>query len=199
MTALGIALWLTASANYEAVRKDAEPIPNLGSFLERYVGNCHAKDVSPDFDKKSCLSALKRAQRTYRGKRLLIEISDLESRLNLIKWDKNKQAYRFHLTPLFSERNYGLSVGRPQRLNKQGFPVIRNLPIWVRRDEAEPEFIFKNRFRRGKVRLELIVTPVKTWRFSRKKTEDLAGVEVKLLGLRLYESRGSKLLAEQTY
>lgn len=197
--AIGISLWLTASAGYEALLADAEPVSNVGRFLEDYVGNCNPKDAPKDFDKAACLQRVKAAQKSYRGKKLVIELTDVREQLKFGSWDARKKAYRLLLTPMFSERSFGLSIGRPKRLNKAGLPVVRIVPVWVERPDGEPDFIFKNTLKRGMVRLELVVIPRKTWMFRRKNEDPLAGVEVKLLGLRLYEARGSKLLAEQTY
>ena len=52
-------LLLAASPDYASLRGSAEPVTNLGRFLEQYLGDCEGSD--PAFDKKGCeLEAAKR-------------------------------------------------------------------------------------------------------------------------------------------
>lgn len=193
--ALGL-LVLTAAPTYDALDRQARAVPNLGRLLEGYLEDCEA-DV-PGFDAAACKKRVKLARQKVDGRLLKLDV-EVEGRLNLSGWDKRKQAYRLHLVPLFDERGLGLSVGRPKRLDRQGRPVLKNIPIWVKKTEGEPEVIFKRRLARGMVRLEVIVEPQRAWRLRKKGDEDLRGMAVKLVGLRLYPARGDEVLAEQTY
>ena len=104
-----------------------------------------------------------------------------------------------NLVPIFDERGLALSVGKPRKVDRQGRPVLRHVPIWVQRDKGEPELLFKRRMLRGTARLELVVEPVRAWRLRRKGDDDLRGMEVRLVGLRMLPSRGDGVLAEQVY
>jgi hypothetical protein len=104
-----------------------------------------------------------------------------------------------HLTPFFSERGLGLSVGKPSRLTSEGYPVVKNVPIWVKLPKDESEFIFRRDLERGNVKIELLVKPQRAWIMKSKTGEVVRGAEVALAGVRVYGSRGSAVLAEQTY
>ena len=93
-----------------------------------------------------------------------------------------------------------MTVGKPERLNKEGYPVMKNIPIWVKSPDGREDFNFRRQLERGMVRLELLVKPKKAWRLKRTNGEpDYRGVAVDLVGLRIYAARGSTVLAEQTY
>ena len=160
-----LALW-TMSTPYEQARARAEPVSNLGRFLESYVGDCESDD--PAFQREPCESAAKEVRKKYQGRTLLLEIESTEGLLRVMKFDPRKKKFRVHLTPFFSERALGLSVGKPKRLTPEGYPVVRNVPLWVRLPEGEPEFAFRRRFDRGMVRLEMVIKPKRAWRLKKR-------------------------------
>lgn len=188
-------LALLAQPNYASARGGAEPVKNLGRFLEQYLGECESED--PSFNKSACEATAKKVQDSYRDQTLRLELEEVGDQFHLAQWDAPKNAFRVHLTPLFSERALALSVGRPTRLNDDGLPVMKNLPVWVKIPKDTPEFVFRRELERGQVRLELLFKPKGPWRLKRKGDTDIRGAEVALVGLRLY--RGDTVIAEQTY
>jgi hypothetical protein len=186
----------TASPSYATLRQSADPVPNLGRWLEKYVGDCDSSD--PSFDKRGCEDQAASAQRRENGKVLLLEIEPGEQ-LTFNQFDTQKSAYRLLLAPFFGERALALSVGKPDKLTGDGLPVVKNVPIWVKLPKGEEEFAFRRMLERGMVRLEMLVKPRKAWRMKRKDGEsDYRGVDVALVGVRVYSERGD-VLAEQTY
>lgn len=191
-------LILVASATpYERARGNAEVIENLGRFLEEYVGQCDSDE--PLFDKAACEQKAKSVRRKYRGRTLRLEVDSPRDLVSVAKFDQRKKMFRVHLTPFFSERGLGLSVGRPRKLTAEGYPVVRNVPIWVKLPDGEPEFVFRRQLDRGMVRLELLFKPKRAWQLKRRGGDAVRGAEVALVGVRVYGSRGGTLLAEQTY
>lgn len=192
-----VALSMVAGApGYGSLAADARTVNNLGRLLEGYLEDCDVD--TPGFDREGCRERVKAARAELDGARLKVEV-DVAGRLRLAGWDARKEAYRLHLVPLFDARGLGLSVGKPRRVDAKGRPVVKNIPIWVKRAKGEPEAIFERRLARGMVRLELLVEPRRAWRIRRKGDDDLRGLDVKLVGLRLYAARGGEVLAEQTY
>src|SRR5690242_60351 len=96
------ALFILASPDYSTLRGMAEPVSNLGRFLERYLGDCESSD--PSFDKKGCEAEAQKAQRKYADQILLVEIESPEDQLHFAEWDPHQSAFRLHLTPFFGER-----------------------------------------------------------------------------------------------
>ncbi len=187
-----------SALGYGGMRGSAEEIRNLGQFLEGYLGDCDSPE--PAFDKRGCLRAVRKKQKRYRGKLLVLGVDEPAEQLRLAQWDDAKRAYRLHLTPFFSERGLALSVGAPKRMNRQGFPMVRNIPIWVKQPSGKPRFGFRRALERGMVRLELLVKPLRPWRLRQKRTKDVVrGLAVRLMGVRIYGSRGGDILSEQVY
>lgn len=193
---LSLAILATMAPSYGDLSRSAKPVRNLGRMLKGYLEDCTVD--APGFDRAGCQTRVKLARSDVDGHRYVVDVES-QGLLNFAGWDKKRQAYRLHLVPLFDERGLGMSVGRPKRLDRKGRPVLKNIPIWVKKAEGEPEVIFKRRLQRGMVRLELLVEPRRAWRMRRKGDDDMRGMEVKLVGLRLYPARGDKVLAEQVY
>lgn len=193
-----LALLLAASPDYATVRGMAEPVSNLGRFLEQYLGDCESNE--PSFDRKGCEAEAAKRQKRYAEQVIMVEIEDPEDQLHFAEWDSRQNAYRLHLTPFFGERALAVSVGKPERLNAEGLPVVKNVPIWVKLPAGESEALFRRQLERGQVRLELLLKPRRPWRIKRKNGDaDFRGLDVALLGLRVYPMRGQAVLAEQTY
>lgn len=199
LTAIALAASLTvvAAPSYDARRNSAERIANLGRFLEAYLGLCDSDD--PSFNRTECEDEAKRVQRDKDGKTFVVEIDNATEQIHFAGWDKRKDAYRLHLTPFFSERGLGMSVGKPSKLTSEGFPVVKNLPIWVKLPKGESDFSFKRELERGMVRLEILARVKRPWTLKARDGELVRGVEVALVGVRVYPSRGDRPLAEQTY
>ncbi len=186
-----------ASTPYERIKESAQTVANLGRFLEEYVGDCAYDD--PRFDKTGCEKKAEEARNRYRGHAIVFEVDAESQQLHVAEFDKSRQMFRVHFTPFFSERALGLSVGRPSRLTPEGYPVVKNIPIWVKLPKDQQEFIFRRDLERGLVKLELVVKPQRTWTLKSKSGELVRGAEVALAGVRVYGNRGSDVLAEQTY
>ena len=186
-----------ASTPYDRVRGGAQTVSNLGRFLEEYVGDC--EHDSPGFDKLGCEQKAQSARDRYRGRTLMLEVDGSSDQVSVAEFDPSKGMFRVHFTPFFSERGLGLSVGKPSRLTSEGYPVVKNVPIWVKLPKGESEFIFRRDLERGNVRIELLVKPQRAWIMKSRAGEIVRGADVALVGVRVYGSRSSEVLAEQTY
>lgn len=192
-----IILIALASTPYDSVRSRAQTVSNLGRFLVEYVGDC--EHDSPDFDKYGCEKKAESARDRYRGRTLLLEVEGGGDQIQVAEFDQTKGMFRVHFTPFISERGLGLSVGKPSRLTSEGYPVVKNVPIWVKLPKDQSEFIFRRDLERGNVKIELLVKPQRAWILKARTGENVRGAEVALIGVRVYGGRGSAVLAEQTY
>jgi hypothetical protein len=186
-----------ASTPYDRARDTAQSVSNLGRFLEEYVGDC--EHDSPGFDKHGCETKAQSARERYRGRTLMMEVEGSSDQISVAEFDKGKNMFRVHFTPFFSERGLGMSVGKPSRLTSEGYPVVKNVPIWVKLPKGETEFIFRRALERGNVRIELLIKPQRAWIMKSRAGENVRGADVALVGVRVYGGRGSEVLAEQTY
>ena len=187
---------VVGAPSYPSLRSSAERIPSIGRFLESYVENCESNEI--EFDRQGCMDRFKANQRKFRDRLLLLEVEDPSDRLTFAEYEPSRQAYRLHLAPLFSERALALSIGKPVRMTDEGYPVVKNIPIWVKLPAGESDFSFRRQLERGMVRLEILFRPKGTWQLA-KSGHVVRGVEGALVGIRVQTEREQTILAEQTY
>lgn len=182
------ALAAAGSPGFDAVAASARPIAALDRFLDDAVGRC-ATPTDPRFDRRGCLAEARRRRRAMADDRWRLDIRGLRGRLDPPVWDRRRRAWRVLLTPIFGERGLGLSVGRPSRVDRAGRPVVRKVPLWVRRPDDLPEFIFRRDLERGKVTLRILVTVGERWSFGRGERA-VEGLSVRLVGWQLVHRSG---------
>lgn len=192
-----VALFLAAGAPYKTQADGAERVPNLGRFLEAYLGDCMSDE--PTFDKKGCLEDAARVQKEKNGRLMVFEVPDPSSLFQLKSFDRQRGAYRVEVTPFFSERALAMSVGKPQKLTPDGLPIVKNVPLSVKMPDGETEFSFKRKLERGQVTMELLFRPRSVWTLKPKNQREMRGVSVELVGIRLTQSPGDTVIAEETY
>jgi hypothetical protein len=187
---------LAGAPTYGSAREGAEVIGNLGRFLESYVGDCLRDD--PEFNKAQCEAVARSYRDKSQGKLFRVDVEDMNGMLQFAGWDGGRNAFRLLLTPFFGERGLAVTVGKPSTVSSSG-PVIKNMPIWVKSETKEDGEI-RRAIDRGMVRLELLMRPGKPWALKSKDGKDVfRGVDVALVGLRLYGTRANAVLSEQTY
>lgn len=187
---------LLFGASFDSARDRAELIPNLGRFLEGYLGDCESSD--PSFNRSACEAAAEKVRREQNGKLFRVELQSDPEQVEFAGWDDRRKAFRAHLTPFFGERGLAMTVGRPRKLSKEGHPILPNLPVWLKPPKGEDEFIFRRRVERGMLRLELVFRPQRAWHFANAAEGPIRGMAVKLVALRVYDRSGG-VLAEQSY
>jgi hypothetical protein len=179
---------------FDSVAQGAAPVSNLGRFLEAYVGDCESE--APDFDRTACENRAKDERKSWNGKTLRIEFQDVGNEIRFKGWDARQNAYRLDLTPVFSERGLALSFSQPRKLNSEGFPIVKIIPVWIPKPEAGADFVFERNLDRAFFRIVALVQPQGVWRFS-APTGAVRGAHVKLLAYQLRALRGDAVLVEK--
>lgn len=175
--------------------ESAEEIPRLDAFLDAYVGTCrsHAPAVRAE-----CERDAHAARRRLTGEAFRLE-GDARVQLSVRSVDAQRGVIRVRILPFWSEGGLGLSVGRPRRLDGQGNPLVRTLDLEVPLPDDEPAFIARRRFEMGRVRLEWVVRPQSSWSLSRPGEDEVRGVAVRPVALRIVEPRTGKVVTEKTW
>ncbi|MBI2372567.1 MAG: hypothetical protein HYV07_01080 [Deltaproteobacteria bacterium] len=175
----------------------AETVPNLGRFLEQYLGVC-GDNEDPLFDYKTCEREAAEARSRRSGKVLKVEVQTESDQVQFAGFDQKKQAYRIHLTPFFTERGLGLSAGKPEARASDGLPSVRNVPVWVKVANGQDDFSVRRELERGMLRLEVFFKPGQPWALRKRgEAGSYRGASMSLVRIRVHGSRG--LLAEQSY
>ena len=169
---------------FAKVRDDAEAIEGLGSFLDRYIGDCGILP-SPD-----CISRAKTFRQGATGKKFyMIVTEESASMLSMGAFDPSTQKFTINMTPIFPASSYALTHGIPSRTDAHGNPVMTYLPIsGVAPEETDAATIGRWVSMRN-VRVQVVFTPQGVWEMPKKGGGKIRGVKAQFVAVRLTNAK----------
>lgn len=195
MNLLSLSMWIAlpllagSDSKFAALRSAADPLGNLSSFLEKYIGDCepgsgprcHAQAVS--------------FRETSNGRRFVIMLGDDGARLlSAGRFDAASREYELRLTPFFAAGRYAVTHGAPKQTDNAGNPL---LPLLTMRRKI-PEDWDATRLQRlitgRELRVEVVFTPQDVWTLSRKRGERIRGVKSRINALQVTNGRTGEIV-----
>ena len=186
---------LAASAQgverFEQLKASAEPVGGLGSFLERYVGECGEPGLG-----ESCRDKAKAFRKAHEGKRLYLLVGeDSAGMLSPGAFDASSGELVVNVTPFFPASNYALSHGAPRRTDAKGNPVMALLRAEGQAPEGWMPGTFQRLFQMRGVRAQVIFTPTGVWSLPRRGGGKSRGVSARVEALLVTVARTGEPLA----
>jgi hypothetical protein len=184
---------LSLGNGFEALRGQAQRLPSLGPFLERYVGSC--KD---EFTRSDCEHNVREVRRGLDHR--VYAASVAEQTLDIVRPQRISGGYRFLVTPFIDGGGLALTHGEPRRQDASGHPLIGYLVMEGPLPAGLDESALESALRTGRVELEVVFRPEGTWKLKRKGERGFyEGVKARFLGLRLVDSRSGLEIASRVY
>jgi hypothetical protein len=192
LTALLLAAPSTANSpeGYAAVRRGAERVDNLVTFVERYVGTC--KDV---YTRAECERNVAAARRAVEGKVLVARVADGVP--EIVRARSDGERWRIDVNPFVDAGGLGLTNGAPLKADDQGRPLIGLVVLEGRLPPGTTDLEFNAPFRTGNVEMEIVFTVQGTWKMKRRDGGFYEGVKARFLGLRLVDPRTGAEIASR--
>ncbi len=175
---------------YAAVRRGAERVDNLVTFVERYVGTC--KDV---YTRAECERNVAAARRALEGKVLVARVADGVP--EMVRARSDGERWRIDVTPFVDAGGLALTNGAPLKADDQGRPVIGLVVLEGRLAPGTTDLEFNAPFRTGNVEMEVVFTVQGTWKMKRRDGGFYEGVKARFLGLRLVDPRTGAEIASR--
>ncbi len=191
--ALALALLAAAPARadgrFEALRRHAETVDSLESFLSRYVGRC-----TDAFERRTCEANVAASRRAVSGKVFAVRVPDAAA---LVRAQVRGDGFLVLVTPFVDGGGLALTNGQPTAQAPTGQPLIGLIPIQGRLPPGTMDLDFQGPFRTGAVEMEIVFRPERTWKMKRRgEAGYYEGVAARFLGLRLVDARtGSEIAA----
>jgi hypothetical protein len=157
-------------------------VHGLGSFLERFVGDCGSS--------KECAARAK-AFRAQNSKKKFYLVVGEESVVQVSSGPKNGSSQTLHLLPFFAAGNFALTEGAPRKTDGQGNPILPYLTVKVPRGENDVDWLIRSR----RLRLQVVFAPEEVWALPSKRGGKAVGVRAKILGIRVEEARSGETQA----
>ncbi len=180
-------------SGFGALRGQAQRLPSLGPFLERYVGSCR-----DEFTRSDCEHNVREVRRSLDHRVYAASIA--EQTLDIVKPQRIHGGYRFLVTPFIDGGGLALTHGEPRRQDAAGHPLIGFLVMEGPLPAGLDEPALESALRTGRVELEVVFRPEGTWKLKRKGERGFyEGVKARFLGLRLVDSRSGIEIASRVY
>jgi hypothetical protein len=162
--------WGDADPRFVKIRDAAEPVEGLGSFLDKYVGDC-----GTDAD---CKKNTETFRTVANGKKFYMIVSE-ESVTNLTmgSYDPGSQTFTLNLTPFFPASNSAVTAGAPSRTDANGNPVMPFLQIKGAVTEGRNESSIARAVAMKVLRLQVVFTPQGLWTLPKKGGGKITGVK----------------------
>ena len=184
---------LSLGSGFGALRGQAQRLPSLGPFLERYVGSCR-----DEFTRSDCEHNVREVRRSLEHRVYTASIA--EQTLDIVKPQRIHGGYRFLVTPFIDGGGLALTHGEPRRQDAAGHPLIEFLVMEGPLPAGLDELALESALRTGRVELEVVFRPEGTWKLKRKGERGFyEGVKARFLGLRLVDSRSGIEIASRVY
>lgn len=179
---------VTADERFDALRRAAEPVDSLETFLSRYVGHC-----TDPFERRTCEANVASARRQVAGKTFAVRVTEAAG---LVRAQLRGDGYLILLTPFVDGGGLALTHGAPARQDASGQPLIGFIPIQGKLPPGTMDMEFQGPFRTGAVELEIVFKPERAWKLPRKRESGFyEGVAARFLGVRLVDARTGNEIA----
>jgi hypothetical protein len=188
---LPLAALAEEDARFTQLREGAEAVGGLGSFLERYVGECGEPGLGA-----SCEDKAKAFRKAHDGKRhYLLVGEDSAGMFSPGAFDPDTGELTVNVTPFFPASSYALSQGSPRRTDAKGNPVMALLRADGQSPDGWMPGTFQRLFQMRGVRAQVVFTPTGVWSLPKKGGGRIYGVSARIEGIQVTVARTGEPLA----
>jgi hypothetical protein len=171
--AVGGLAWGDAEPRFEKVKGDAEALQGLGSFLDKYVGDCGTD--------AECKKNTETFRTAANGKKFYMIISEeAVSNLTMGRYDPGSGEFSLNLTPFFPASNSAVTQGAPSHTDANGNPVMPFMTIKGQVPEGKNEQSISRAVAMKVLRLQVVFTPQGLWSLPKKGGGKIVGVKSRI-------------------
>lgn len=176
---------------FAQLRASAQPVGGLGSFLERYIGECGEPGLG-----EACRDNAKAFRKAHEGKRLFLLVGeDSAGMLSPGAFDPDSGELTVNVTPFFPASSYALSHGAPRRTDARGNPVMALLRAEGQAPDGWMPGTFQRLFQMRGVRAQVVFTPTGVWSLPKRGGGRSQGVNARVEAILVTVARTGEPLA----
>ncbi len=176
-------------AAFEQIRRSAEPLSGLSTFLEKYVGEC-SDAVGPNCRSRSADFRSKANGRRYH----LVIAEEAVNMLSPGRYDAARDDFEIKITPFFGAGSYAVTQGTPKRTDGQGNPLMPLIVAHAKLLNRWTPERFARMFSSQELRVEVVFTPKGPWILPRKGGGKIYGVNAQVQAINVVVSRSGESL-----
>lgn len=165
-----------ADARFAQLRDQAEALTSVGSFVDKYVGDC----ASPLLGGSECSKNADIFRRGATGKKFYMIITeDSSGVLQMGEVNIGKGTLTLNLTPFFAGSNSAITHGAPSKTDANGNPVLPFIRIPSELPEGWNPGLMARQVQSKALRMQIVFTPQGVWSLPKKGGGTIKGVKAK--------------------
>lgn len=172
-----ILAWADVDAKFARLRDSAEALASLGSFLDKYVGDCGPLSEGGG----DCLKASENFRRGANGKKFYMILTEESTAvLSMGAFNPQGAEVTFNLTPFFPGSNSAITHGSPGKTDAAGNPVLPFITFKGVLPDSWNVQMMARQVSSRQMRLQLVFTPQGIWELPKKGGGKIRGVRTRL-------------------
>jgi hypothetical protein len=180
-----------AAPGFDAQKSSAAAVESIPKAISVLVGDCSKAEFE---DAIACEENVKKDQDALRKKPAYFYLGVPNEGLLRFEGMKGTKA-RFLWTPVHDARGLALTVGKPDKLDKSGRPVMKLFVVDVALADGVLESDVQRAIRTGNIAIELVADFDKTWALGAAESQ-VRGVSVKPRAIRFMNAKNGKPIGE---
>jgi hypothetical protein len=188
---LPLFLFALAAPGFDAQKSAAAPVESIPKAISVLVGDCSKAEFE---DAIACDENVKKEQALLRQKPAYFYLGVPSEGLLRFEGMKGAKA-RFLWTPIHDARGLALSLGKPDKLDKGGRPVLKLFVVDVSLADGVLESDVQRAMRTGNIAIELVGDFDKTWALG-AGDKQVRGVSIKPHAIRFVNAKNGKPIGE---
>lgn len=162
---------------FAKLRDTAEALSSLGSFLDKYVGDCGPISEGG----ADCGKNAEAFRRSANGKKFyMILTEDSTAVLSMGAFNPQGGEVTFNLTPFFPGSNSAITHGAPSKTDASGNPVLPFISFKGVLPDTWNVQMMARQVSSRQMRLQIVFTPIGIWELPKKGGGKIRGVKTKL-------------------
>jgi hypothetical protein len=162
---------------FAKLRDSAEALSSLGSFLDKYVGDCGTVMEGGG----DCMKVAESFRRGANGKKFyMILTEDSTAVLSMGAFKPQGGEVELNLTPFFPGSNSAITHGAPSKTDANGNPVLPFITIKGVLPDAWNVQMLARQVSSRAMRLQIVFSPQGVWELPKKGGGKIRGVKTKI-------------------
>ena len=161
---------------FAKLRDSATPLSGLGTFLEKYIGEC--SDPFAGAECKANAAAFRKE--ANKNRYYLIITEDQANMLSMGPYDPGRGEYTVNIAPLFAAGGYAVTHGAPRKTDANGNPVMMYVQAKGKVPPGWNAPSIQRLFTTRQLRVQVVFKPEGTWSLSKKGGGKHHGVKARV-------------------
>lgn len=158
---------------FARLRDAAEPLGGLGSFIEKYVGDCGALD-GPE-----CRRNAEAFRRKATGKKFYMIVTEDSVGISMGRYDASGE-FTLNVVPFFGAAGSAVTHGAPSRTDANGNPILPFITVDGMATNGTDPSMIERWVRMRALRLQVVFTPQGLWTLKKKGGGTITGVKARI-------------------